>query len=33
MRVTRHLSPAYDAALAAFREMLADMPEVEASRR
>jgi hypothetical protein len=33
MRVTRHPSPAYDAALAAFREVLPDMPENEAERQ
>ena len=32
MRVTRHPSPAYDAALAAFREVLPEMPEEDAKR-
>ena len=30
MRVTRHPGPAYGAALAAFREVLPEMPEAEA---
>ena len=33
MRVTRHPSPAYEAALAAFREVLPDMPIKEAERQ
>ena len=30
MRVTRHPGPAYDAAVAAFREVLPEMPDKEA---